>query len=236
MSFDANAANASVEPISLIVPVRNEAENLPTFLPKVRPYADEIIVVDGHSTDDSFAIAGPLSDRVLRDHHRGKGDALRCGAAASRHDIIVFIDADFSHDPSDIPKLVEPIRTGQALHVQGSRMLGGSDELFFDFANYVRLFGSVLITMSINWRFGVRLTDSQNGFRAMRRSLFFELATRESTTTIEQEMIIKTLRRVVAVWEVPTHEYRRRGGVSKVSVRRQWPRYIYSWLRYLLVP
>lgn len=222
------------EPISVIVPVRDEADNLAEFLPLVRPFADELIVVDGHSADGSAEIARSLADELVFDNGRGKGDGLRCGVAAASHDIVVFIDADFSHDPGDIPKIVEPIRNGLATHVHGSRMLGGSDELFHDIPNYVRLFGSVTITLGINLRFGTRITDSQNGFRALRKSLFEELETRELGTTIEQELVIKSLAAGHAIVEVPTHEFSRRGGRSKISVRRDWPRYVYSWLRYLL--
>lgn len=229
-------ARESSEPVSVIVPVLDEAENLAEFLPSVRPYADELIVVDGHSTDGSREVAEPLVDRLVLDSGSGKGDALRVGVEAARHDIVVFIDADFSHAPSDIPALVTPIREGEASHVQGSRMLGGSDELFCDAANYIRLFGSVVITAGINYRFGVRITDSQNGFRAIRKSLFTSLQTRERGTTIEQELIIKTLARGERLLEVPTHEFARRGGKSKIDVRRMWPRYVYSWLRYLVTP
>jgi dolichol-phosphate mannosyltransferase len=224
----------TLEPISVIVPVRDEAENLAAFLPLVRPYADELIVVDGHSKDDSAAIARPLADALVFDNGRGKGDGLRCGVAVASHDIVVFIDADFSHDPDDIPKLVAPIRAGDATHVHGSRMLGGSDELFHDIPNYIRLFGSVTITLGINLRFGVRITDSQNGFRALRKSLFEALETRELGTTIEQELVIKTLAAGHTLVEVPTHEFSRRGGHSKISVRRDWPRYVYSWMKYLI--
>ena len=219
----------------MIVPVRNEAGNLRELLPAVRPFADELIVVDGQSTDGSAELAAGLCDRVVTDNGLGKGDALRCGVAAASHDIVVFIDADWSHDPKDIPKLVEPIRAGRAEHVQGSRMLGGSDELFGDLPNYVRLFGSVTITLGINLRFGVRITDSQNGFRALRKSLFLALGSREHSTTIEQELIIRTLALGKVLLEVPTHEYARRAGSSKIQVRRVWPRYVYSWLRGLLL-
>ncbi|MEE8408527.1 MAG: glycosyltransferase family 2 protein [Myxococcota bacterium] len=223
----------AVEPVTVIVPVRDEADNLDEFLPLVRPYADELLVVDGHSTDGSREIASKHADRVVLDGGRGKGDALRCGVNIARHDIIVFIDADFSHDPEEIPLLTAPIRAGDAMHVQGSRMLGGSDELFHDFPNYVRLFGSVIITMGINFRFKVRITDSQNGFRAIRKKFFLELDTQEESTTIEQEMIIKTFALGHQVIEVPAHESARRGGQSKIHVRRVWPRYVYSWLKYL---
>jgi dolichol-phosphate mannosyltransferase len=164
----------------------------------------------------------------------GKGNGLRVGVRAAAHDLILFIDADFSHDPADIPKLLAPLRDGSADHVQGSRMLGGSDELFSDLGNYIRLFGSLLITASINLRFRTRITDSQNGFRAMRKEVFAALQTVENGTTIEQEMIIRTLARGFRLREVATHEFARRAGVSKVVLRRVWAHYVWHWLKCLL--
>lgn len=220
--------------VSVIVPVRNEAGNLATLLPRVRPFADELIVVDGRSTDGSREVAAPLCDRLIGDNGKGKGDALRCGVAAASHELVLFIDADWSHLPEDIPRLLEPLRAGLADHVQGSRMLGGSDELFSDLGNYVRLAGSLLITASINFKFGVRITDSQNGFRAMTRQVFLDLGTREESTTIEQEMIFRTLKRKLRLVEVATHEYPRRAGESKIQLKRVWLRYLSHWLRSLL--
>src|SRR5213079_3356391 len=109
-------------------------------------------------------------------------------------DLIVFIDADGSHDPDDIPQLVAPIVEGRADHVSGSRLIGGSSELHGGFDEFFRLMGSSLITACINRRFGVRLSESQNGFRAIRSDVVRDLGLTERWTTIEQEMIIKTLR------------------------------------------
>src|SRR6516165_9227092 len=119
--------------ISIIVPTRNEGKNLPAVLAGIRPYANEIIVVDGHSSDGSREIAESLGAKVVFDNKLGKGQALRVGARAAKGNILLFIDADQSHDPGNIPNLLKPILDGVADHVHGSRMLGGSDELFSNF-------------------------------------------------------------------------------------------------------
>ena len=146
----------------------------------------------------------------------------------------VFLDADGSHDPEDIPLLVEPILAGQADHVTASRLRGGSSELHGGFDEFFRLAGSSFITACINRRFGCRLSDSQNGFRAVRTSLLQQLDLREDGTTIEQEMIIKTLRRGWRMAEVPSHEHPRMHGRSHIRVWRSAPRYVYSLVKYLL--
>jgi glycosyltransferase involved in cell wall biosynthesis len=197
----------------------------------VRPYADEILVVDGHSTDRTREIAAGKGVRVLLDGGRGKGEAMRRALAAVDHDIVVFIDADGSHDPKDIPQLVDPIRRGEADLVIASRTRGGSDELHGTGEQLLRYIGSQLIMLAINYRFHVRLTDSQNGFRAIRRDVALDLKLKSNLTTIEQEMLMRALKHGCRVVEVPSHEFERRWGVSKVSVWRLWWAYVWSLFR-----
>jgi len=147
--------------------------------------------------------------------------------------VTVFLDADGSHDPEDIPLLVEPILAGEADHVVASRLRGGSSELHGGFDEFLRLAGSSFITACINWRFKCRLSESQNGFRAVRTSVLRELGLRENTTTIEQEMTIKTLRKGWRMAEVPSHEHPRAHGASHIRVWRDAPRYGYSLIKCL---
>jgi len=123
---------------------------------------------------------------------------------------------------------------GRADHVSGSRMLGGSDELHATFHQFIRLSGSQVITLSVNYTQNVRLTDCQNGFRAIRRDVALALDLQEKITTIEQEMVIKTVRSGYRLAEVASHEYVRTNGESSFQVARVWPRYVRSWLYYLL--
>jgi len=221
--------------VTVIVPTRNEGENLRPVLEMAAPFADELLVVDGHSGDDTRQIAEEMGATVVLDNARGKGDAIRVGIEQARGDALVFIDADGSHDPRDIPALVQPIIDGHADHVSGSRMLGGSDELHATIQQFVRLFGSQIITLSVNYTQNVRLTDCQNGFRAIRRDVALALDLQEDITTIEQEMVIKSVRLGYRLAEVATHEYVRANGESNFRVLDVWPRYIRSWLYYLLL-
>jgi dolichol-phosphate mannosyltransferase len=221
--------------ISVIVPTRNEAVNLRPVLETVVPFADELLVIDGHSSDETCAIAASFGAKVFLDNNRGKGDAIRVGIAQATGDVLVFIDADGSHNPQDIPALVAPIVDGVADHVSGSRMLGGSDELHATLHQFVRLFGSQIITLSVNYTQNVRLTDCQNGFRAIRREVAQALDLQEAITTIEQEMVIKTVRSGYRLTEVATHEYVRANGESNFRVTDVWSTYVRSWLYYLLL-
>jgi glycosyltransferase involved in cell wall biosynthesis len=131
---------------------------------------------------------------VVFDNGRAKGDALSCGARAACGDLLVFIDADGSREPADLLELLAPLVNDEADLVLASRMRGGSDELHPDMLEAVRLIGSTIITQAINLRFGARLTDYQNGFRAVRAEVFRDLGLTADITTIEQEMAIKALR------------------------------------------
>jgi len=111
--------------------------------------------------------------------------------------------------------------------------LGGSDEAHGDLYKFIRMWGSDIITLGINYRFNVRLTDSQNGFRAIRRDVARALNLKENITTIEQEMVIKTLKKGYRMAEVPAHEYARKYGTSSIKLRKVMFRYVYSWLKYL---
>ena len=215
--------------ITVVIPTLNEEATIAQIIEGCKPYADELLVVDGHSHDRTREIAERLGVKVILDHQKGKGEALRTAIQQVTGAIIVFIDADGSHNPDDIPLLIQPILDDTADHVTGSRLIGGSSELHGGFDECFRLMGSSFITACINWKYGLCLSDSQNGFRAIRTDIARQLNLQENITTIEQEMIIKTLKKGFRMAEVPTHEKRRIAGYSKISLRKVWFRYVYSF-------
>ena len=219
--------------VSIVIPAKNEEKTIGEIIKKSKKYGGEILVVDGYSKDKTAKIALKLGAKVIHDNGKGKGDAIRCAIKEVKGDIVVFIDADCSHDPNDIPKLLEPIKKGKADMVIGSRGKGGSDELHGDLSKLLRMIGSDIITLGINCRFKVRLTDSQNGFRAVKTSVIRKLDLQENITTIEQEMTIKALKKGYKVVDVPSHEYSRKYGKSSIRLWKVSLRYVYTWLKYL---
>jgi len=217
--------------VSVVIPTKNEEGLIGQIVDSVRPYADEVLVIDGHSSDGTRDIAAARGARVELDGGKGKGEALRRSMASATGDIVVFIDADGSHDPKDIPALVAPIKAGAADMVIGSRGKGGSDELHGTLEQFIRYIGSQLIMLAINYRWNVRLTDSQNGFRAVRRDVGLKLGLKANLTTIEQEMLMRALKLGYRVDEIPTHEYERKWGTSKVVVWKLWSAYLWSFFR-----
>jgi dolichol-phosphate mannosyltransferase len=223
----------SLERITVVIAAKNEASTIADVVQACRSHGGRVLVVDGHSTDRTREAAAAAGADVILDRGRGKGDAIQVASRAVSSEFTVFIDADGSHDPSDIPRLMAPILAGEADHVSGSRLMGGSSELHGGFDEFLRLAGSSFITACINWRFGVVLSESQNGLRAIRTRVLQDLDLREDLTTIEQEMVMKTLLKGYVMGEVPTHEYKRRHGVSHIVLWRVAPRYVISLLKHL---
>lgn len=220
--------------VTVAIPTLNEAATIGDIVRAVLPYCDEALVVDGHSTDETREVAQAAGARVELDPAKGKGAALRYALEIANTDVVVFIDADGSHEESDIPKLVAPLQRGEADMVVGCRMTGGSDELHGDLFKFTRLIGSEIITMMINYRWNVRLTDVQNGFRAIRRDVGLALGLRENRFAIEEEMVMKALQKRCRVVNVSSHEYKRRHGVSRIVLQRDWFSFIWVVIKHVL--
>jgi len=154
--------------VSVILPARNEAANLSLLLPQL-PAGYEVVLVDGHSADETVAVARALRPDVVVVHQtrRGKGNALVCGFRAASGDIVVSLDADCSADPAEVPRLVEALVAG-ADFATGSRFTpGGGSEDFTP----VRRWASRGVNLVASTVFGVRLTDVGYGYQAFWRDL-----------------------------------------------------------------
>ena len=220
--------------ITIVIAAKDEEATIVDVVSRCRPHADDILVVVHRGCRDrTVEQAAAAGARTMLDRGRGKGDAMRCAIAEIHTAITVFVDADGSHDPRDIPRLVQPILDDQADHVSASRLTGGSSELHGGFDEFFRLAGSSFITACINRRFGVRLSDSQNGFRAIRTDVLRQLGLTSDSTTIEQEMIMRSLGMRFRVTEVPSHEHQRVAGVSHINVRRAALRYVVNLIQHL---
>ncbi|HEX5216975.1 MAG TPA: glycosyltransferase family 2 protein [Vicinamibacterales bacterium] len=235
-ALEPTARAESVPPssITVVIPTRDEEGGIAEIIEAARPSCDEILVIDGHSSDRTREIAAASGARVVLDQGKGKGGALRQSITEAKGDILVFIDADGSHDARDIPAMVAPIKADQFDMVVGSRGRGGSDELHGTIDQFIRYVGSQLIMLAINYRWNVRLTDSQNGFRAIRRDVAAKLGLTSNLTTIEQEITMKALKQGYRVGEIPSHEYERRWGKSKVVVWKLWFAYLWSFARNII--
>ena len=220
--------------ITVIVPAREEEATIGSVVQQARHYAGEVVVVDGQSRDHTAERARAALADVVCDDGLGKGAALRIGARRARGEVLVFMDADGSHDPADIPRLAAPILRGEADLVVGSRMLGGSDELHGTFDNFIRNTGSCLLAVLVNRRWGTGLTDIENGFRAVRKEIMLAIATDARGFLIEQEMVLRCLKVGYRVAEVASHEYERAAGQSKLPTRQGW-RFLWHFTKEMLI-
>jgi glycosyltransferase involved in cell wall biosynthesis len=200
--------------VSVIVPAMNEAENLEHVLPRIPSWVDEVILVDGHSTDKTIAVARYLlpSIRIVKQGGRGKGDALRAGFAAATGDIIVMLDADGSTDPAEIPAFVDALLAG-ADFVKGSRFAkgGGTADM-----SMLRRFGNWGFTTLVKALFGGSFTDLCYGYNAFWRRTLPQLALDGDGFEIETVMNVRALRAGLKVVEVPSFEAERIHGESNL--------------------
>lgn len=218
--------------VTLAIPAYNEEKTIKEIVERGRPYCDKVLVILAKkSTDETKNILEDMGVKYILDHGQGKGDALRCAIQEVKEGILVFIDADGSHDPKDIPKLVQPIKDGISDMVVASRMLGGSDELHGTASNFMRMVGSGFIQLLINYRFKVHLTDCEDGFRALRIDMAKDLNLNAKDFDIEQEMVLKALKKKYRISEIPSHEYERKYGTSNINLFKIGWKFIWRLLR-----
>jgi glycosyltransferase involved in cell wall biosynthesis len=217
--------------ISLVIPAKNEEGGIAQIIELSKNFVDEILVIDGHSKDRTRELALSEGAKVFLENKKGKGDAYKVGIKEATGDILVFIDADGSHDPGQIPALVEPLMRDQTDFVIGSRFKGGSDEWKGDLNTYLRSIGGGFLTLMINYRWGSELTECLNGFRAIKRSAALRLDLKANDFDIEQHMIVQCLKKKLMVKEVASHEYERKWGASKLPTYKK--AYLFFWRLFL---
>lgn len=203
--------------LSIVILTKDEGLGIAMIIKSVKPYAGEIIVVDGHSKDQTKAIVLENGCLFFLDHGRGRGDGVRLGLSKAKGEVILLFDADGSHEAKDIPHFVEPIFNGQADLVIGSRRTGGSFDINLGFIGVIRSAGADFLTAIVNHRFKRNLTDVLYSFRAIRKSIVPRIRLESDGFTIEQEMVVKCLKNNFRVSEIPSREKARGWGKSKLK-------------------
>ncbi len=214
--------------VSVVIPALNEARNLPHVFARLPADVHEVIVVDGHSVDDTIAVARQLwpNVRIVLQSRRGKGNALACGFAAATGDIIAMIDADGSADPGEIPRFVEALVAG-AEFAKGTRFApgGGSDDI-----TRLRALGNRMLVGFVNLCHGSRYTDLCYGYNAFWARLVPLLGLDAESPPppnggrlwgdgfeVETLIHLRVAAAGLAVTEVPSFEHSRIHGVSNLS-------------------
>lgn len=204
--------------VSVVIPARNEAKNLYHLFPYIPPNLSEIILVDGHSTDDTIAVAQKLCPHIhiIRQEGIGKGDAMRVGFAACTQDVIVMLDSDGSADPTEIPRFVQALEQGNDF-AKGSRFLkgGGSQDI-----TLLRHLGNMALCGLVNILFRERFSDLCYGYNVFRRRCLDAIDLDCTGFEIEAQLCLRIQRAGLRIVEVASIERSRIHGKSNLRTFR----------------
>ena len=200
--------------VAVVIPVLNEVEALPGVLGElVSAPVDEVIVVDGGSTDGTREVAEVAGARVVLEPRRGYGRACLTGVESTDADVVVFLDGDGSDDPADLERVLAPVVVGKA-----GLALGRRCEPEAGAQHRHQQLGNRLVSALVRWWYGAPVHDIPP-FRAVRRDVLEELGLRELTYGWPTEMVVKIALAGYPIAEVEVASRARRGGESKVSGR-----------------
>lgn len=206
--------------LSIIIPVYNEELTIGNVIDRTRAaiqdtrLKNEIIVVDDKSFDKSLEAAKKRSAKIYTlKEHLGKGYALRAGFAKAKGDIIITIDSDGSHKPEELPEVLGPVLQDKADLVIGSRYLNHKKVA----TRKLNAFGVQIFNNFIRLLTGVAITDSQSGYRAMKRQVLKSQNLKSGEYEIESEMLVKTAKKKFRIAEVPISFEQRTYGRSGVD-------------------
>ncbi len=193
--------------LSVVIPAYNEAKTAERLLRRVRqvPLKKEVVVVDDGSTDGTRDLLSRLEELglidtlVFHEVNKGKGAALRTGFQHATGDVVVVQDADLEYDPAELPRLLEPIRLGQADAVFGSRFLGGPHRVLF----FWHRLGNALLTLASNMCTDLNLTDMETCYKMVRRDLLQSLPLSANRFGIEPELTARLAQARAIIYEMP---------------------------------
>jgi glycosyltransferase involved in cell wall biosynthesis len=205
--------------VSIIIPTMNEAPNIRHVFPYIPQFVDEIIVIDANSTDgtiDEILKFRKDAKIIIEKSPAGKGHALKIGFENATGDLIIMMDADGSHDPKEIYKLIEPVLNGYDVS-KGSRLLpgGGSDDF-----TLCRRFGNLMFVTIANALHGSHYTDMCYGYRAFKRDAIKKMCCKSNGFEIETEQSILMTKCGLKIKEVPSFEAERKHGKSNLRTFR----------------
>jgi len=191
--------------LSIIIPSFNEAATLAQAIKRVKQVKlsniiKEIIVVDDGSTDGTRKNLTKITGitKIILPKNQGKGAAIRHGLTKAAGDYVLIQDADLEYDPEDIPALLEPILTGKARVVYGSRFIGPHKNMLF-----WHMVGNKLLSLVTNFLFNTTISDMEVGYKLIPRKLLKSLKLESDRFGFEPEVTAKILKTGVRIYEVP---------------------------------
>jgi glycosyltransferase involved in cell wall biosynthesis len=215
--------------VSVVIPTLNEEKNVGWVLERLPECVDEVIVVDGRSTDETIAVTRQVRPdaKIVLELRPGKGAALRAGFAAARGEYVAMIDADCSMEPAEIAVFIAALEEGSDF-VKGSRFLegGGTSDM-----SVVRKLGNAGLRGAVNVLYGTDFTDLCYGYMAFRRNSLAALHLASDGFEIETEIVVRAIRDGLRIREVASFEAERRHGQSNLNAWRDGRRVFGTLLR-----
>jgi len=229
--------------VAVVVPAHNEEENIEKLVNDIDnvlrqlKIQNQIVIVDDNSNDNTATILKELSKKMTNltpvyryDGVCGVGLTLREGIkAAKNNDVIVTMDGDFSHDPKEIPKLIQGIKNGADLVIGSRYMKGGRADM-----PRSRIIISGLYNVLSKLFLQTFVNDLTTGFRAMKQKAIEKVELKSEGFEIHPEIHLKIYKEGFKVIEVPIHYHRRGGGTSKLRYFKVGPGYLRVVFRQLL--
>ncbi len=209
--------------VSVIIPTLNEEESLEYVFNKIpKDDIDEVILVDGGSTDRTMEIAQKLGLKAIRQEGSGLGSAVKQGLELTSGDIKIILDADGSHNPEDIIRLIEKVQEGYDV-VVASRYCNtlSLSSIFKKGTSYddtvLTTIGNKFFTLICKLVFKVPINDILMGFKAFRKEVFEKIKIDAKGPEYNVEVVLKAHKAGFKIGEISTIEQKRRGGKSKLN-------------------
>jgi len=227
--------------LSVIIPAYNEESTIASIIEKVRSVelprnlSKEVVIVDDGSKDGTREILKRFESlegvKIVYQNNQGKTGALLTGIRAAKGDILLIQDADLEYDPSQYPKLLDPILNGATQVVYGSRFLGTIKGM-----EYVNRWANMISNWTFRMLFGVRITDINTCYKVFTRRAIEGITIKGKNFAFETEITVKILNKRLSIYEVPIDYVARSRGAGKkirwtTAVEMYWPIIKYRFLK-----
>jgi len=209
------------EKVSIILPCRNEQEAIGFCLEEIEKTLkqynlDSEIIVSDSSTDNSAEIASSKGVKVVKHNQEGYGLAIKEGIKNASGEIIIYADVDGTYDFKEIPKFIDALENYDI--VIGSRLRGNIENGAMPLSH--KIFGIPFINFLLLVLFSIKTSDSQSGYRALRKETFNKLNLKTNGMESATEILIKAKRAKLRIKDISINYFKRRGGISKLKPYR----------------